>query len=60
MVEALWTHMEREILNLQETPIKTKILDRDVEIHAKIDATQFDNKCLKMLCGLGGAYCKVV
>ena len=60
MVEALWCHMENEILDLQENPIKTKILDRDVEIHAKIDATQFDNKCLKILCGCGSAFCKVV
>ena len=52
--------MENEILDLQENPIKTKILDRDVEIRAKIDATQFDNKCLKILCGCLSAYCKVV
>ena len=60
MVEALWCHMENEILDLQENPIKTKILGQDVEIRAKIDATQFDNKCLKILCGCLSAYCKVV
>ena len=52
--------MEGEILDLAANPIKTTILGKEVEIHAKIDATQFDNKCLKLLCGVGGAFCKVV
>ena len=60
MVEALWTHMEGEILDLAANPIETTILGKEVRIHAKIDATQFDNKCIKMLCGCLSAFCTVV
>ena len=60
MVKYLFTGMEDEILDLRAKPIKTTILNKKVEIYVDIDPTQFDNSTLFHICGVDGAFCKVV
>ena len=41
-VKRLWTYIEDAVFDLKETPIKTKIWNKDVEIYVDIDPCQFD------------------
>ena len=59
LVKYLFTRMEKEILDLRAKPIKTKILNKDVEIYVDIEPFQFDNSTLFHICGVDGAFCKV-
>ena len=60
MVKYLFTRMEDEILDLRASPIKTTILNKEVEIRVDVDPSQFDNSTLFHICGVDGAFCKVV
>ena len=60
LVKYLFTRMENEILDLRAKPIKTTILNTKVEIFVDIDPSQFDNSTLFHICGVDGAFCKVV
>ena len=57
LVGELWTHLEDDIFDLQENPIKTTILGQDVEIHCNVDPSQFDLSTLKKIHACTGAYC---
>ena len=60
MVKYLFIRMEDEILDLRANPIKTTILNKQVEIHVDVEPSQFDNSTLFHICGVDGAFCKVV
>ena len=60
LVKYLFTRMEDEILALRSKPIKTTILNTEVEIFVDVEPSQFDNSTLFHICGVDGAFCKVV
>ena len=60
VVKYLFTGMEDEILDLRANPIKTTILNKQVEIRVDVEPSQFDNSTLFHICGVDGAFCKVV
>ena len=58
MVDAIYSRLESEAYDLNQTPFKTTIHGQETEIHYDMDITQCDNKIFKKLTGTNGAFCK--